>query len=146
MGRKWLGCRSACDRLQHRGLYFHKTTILKETADLANNHKTLGKNRARLIVRDQIEVTLAITRLDVLQAVPFFRQWPQRFRQQLQLVHLQRRLARFSRETGYFHSDEFAQLEQLNDFPGLRAEFLCLQINLHPSTPNFEVNEVTLSH
>src|SRR5947208_2525548 len=146
MGCKWLCCRPACDRLQHRSLHFRKTTILKKPADLTNNHETFGENRARLIVRDQIEVTLTITRLDTLQAVPFFRQRPERLRQQLQLVHLQRWLARFSCETGSFHADEIAQIEQLKDFHGLRAEFLCLQINLHPSTRVFEINKVALAH
>ena len=71
--REWLCRRPACDRLQHRSLHFHKTAILQKTANLTNNHETFGENRARLIVCDQIKVTLAITRLDVLQAMPFFR-------------------------------------------------------------------------
>src|SRR5439155_3766621 len=75
--REWLCCRSPRDRLQHRRLHFHKTAILKKTTNLANNDKALGENRARLIVRDQIKITLSITRLDVLQAVPFFRQRPE---------------------------------------------------------------------
>src|SRR4026207_152779 len=71
--REWLCRRSACDRLQHRSLHFHKAAILQKTANLTNNQETFGENRARFIVRDQIKVTLAISRLDVLQAVPFFR-------------------------------------------------------------------------
>src|SRR2546427_12913535 len=64
--------RPACDRLQHRSLHFHKTAIFQKTANLTNNQETFGENRARLIVRDQIKVTLAISRLNVLQAMPFF--------------------------------------------------------------------------
>ena len=61
-------------------------------------------------------------------------------------MHLQRRLTRFSRETGSFHADEIAQVEQLKNFHRFRAEFLCLQINLHPPTRILEIEEMTLAH
>ena len=78
--------------------------------------------------------------------MPFFRKRPQRFRQQLELVHLQRRLARLGGETGAFHADEIAEIEQLEDFHRFGAEFLRLHINLHPPARVLEINEMALAH
>src|SRR2546430_10527925 len=78
--------------------------------------------------------------------MPFSRYRSKRFRQHLQLVQLQRRLARLGCETGSFHADEIAEIEQLEDFHCFGAEFLRLQINLHPSARVLEINKVALAH
>ena len=70
-----------------------------KSPDLAHDRDAFLENVSRLLVSQQIEITLPIARFDVLQAVPFFRQRPQRFRQHVELVDLERRLAGFGQKT-----------------------------------------------
>ena len=72
-GLEWLCCRSTGNCLQHWRLHFDKTAILQEMANFADNDEALRKNLARIIVGDQIKIPLAVTCLDILQAMPFLR-------------------------------------------------------------------------
>src|ERR1043166_7780059 len=62
MRAEWLRRRAAGDRLQHRRFNFQKTAIFEEAARLAHDGDALGKNFAGPLVRDQIEIALAVTR------------------------------------------------------------------------------------
>ena len=74
MGPEWLRRRATCDRLQHRRFDFEKASRLHETADFANDRDPFFEDAARLLVRQQIEIALAITRLYVLQVRAIFRE------------------------------------------------------------------------
>jgi|ERR1700724_1985712 hypothetical protein len=63
---------AACNCLQHRCFDLKKTSLLEETADLAHDRNPLGKCFPRLLVRNQIKITFAVARFDILQAMPFF--------------------------------------------------------------------------
>ena len=115
-----LGRRAARDRLQHRRFHFEKTALLHETPDLAHDRDSFLENVARLLVRQQIEITLPVTRFDVLQAVPFFRQRPQRFSEHFERVDLQRRLAGLGEKTFALDADEIAEVEQVENLHRLR--------------------------
>ncbi|MNN97785.1 hypothetical protein D3C81_2170190 [compost metagenome] len=61
------------DHLHHRSFHFHKVATHHE---LANTGQDLGANFkgvAGLIIRDEIQVTLTITRFLILQTVEFVR-------------------------------------------------------------------------
>ena len=104
------------------------------------------ENGARLLVRDQIEITLPVTRLDVLKPVPFLRQRPQRFPEQLELVDFQGRLAGLGEETIAFDADEIAEIDQLEKLDHLLADFLRVDVNLDPPGRIAQVDEMAFAH
>ena len=121
------GRRAACDRLQHRRLHFQKAALLEETPSLANDRDAFFEHLARMLVRDEIEITLAVPRFDVLQSVPFFRQRPQRFGQHLERAHFQCRLPAFGDKTCPFDADEIAEIEQPeNSISSGPTSFACM--------------------
>ena len=69
--------RAARHRLQHRRLHFEKAAIFHEPARFAHDGNALFKDASRLLVRQKIEIALAITRFHILQAMPFFRKRPE---------------------------------------------------------------------
>ena len=104
------------------------------------------KNFARTLVRHQIEIALAIARLDIRQAMPFLGQRPERLREHFEFVHLQSRLARLGQETTALHSDEIAEIEQPEDFHRLRPQFLRLHVNLDAPGRVAQIEKMALSH
>ena len=113
---------------------------------LAQNRDPLRENFARALVRHQVEITLAITRFDIRQAMPFFRQRPQGLRQHFEPVHFQSLLAGLGEETTSFHPDEIAEIEQPENLHRLRPEFLCLHVNLDSPRRVAQIEKVTLAH
>ena len=77
MGPKRLGGGAARHRLQHRRFHFEKAPGLHEVADLAHDRDPLFEDGPRAFVRKEIEIALAVTRLDILKSVPFLGQRPE---------------------------------------------------------------------
>ncbi len=73
MGPKRLRRGAARHGLQHRRLHFEKAPRFHEMADLAHDRDPFFEDGARMLVREKIEIALAISRLDVLKSVPFLR-------------------------------------------------------------------------
>ena len=90
--------RAAGNRLHHRRLDLQEAPQVEEVADLADDLAADDENAPHLRPDDQIDVPAAISGLDVAQPVPFSRQWPQRFRQDLEAFGRDRDLAGARRE------------------------------------------------
>ena len=146
MGPKRLGRGAARHGLQHRRLHFEKAPRFHEIADLAHNRDPLFEDGARMLVREQIEIALAVTRLDILKSVPFLGQRPQRFPQEFELVHFQRRLAGLGQKTGSFHADEIPEIDQLEHLDHVIADFLRVDVNLDPPGGIAQVHEMAFAH
>ena len=67
------GRRAARHRLHHRCFHLEEAALLEKGTDLADDGETFAENIARMLVGDEVEVALAVPRLDVLQSVPLFR-------------------------------------------------------------------------
>src|SRR5438270_840065 len=104
--------RASRNRLQHWGFNLDKAAFFKKAPCLAHDKDAFGKDIPRLVVRDQVKISLTIARLHVLESMPFFGERTERFRQNFKAMHFQRRLTRFRRETCSFHADEIAEIEQ----------------------------------
>ena len=137
---------AARHRLQHRRFHFLESFRLHESPDLAHDRDPLLEHISRMLVRDQVEIALAIPRLDVLEPVPFFRQRPERFSEQLELVNLQRRLAGFGEETFAFDADEIAEIDELETLDHFRADFFRVDVNLDASRRIAQVDEMAFPH
>src|SRR5437867_9040863 len=146
MCAKRLGRRAARYGLQNRRLDFHKTAVLEKAANLAHHRNPLPKVLAGLLVRDQIEISLTIARLDILQAMPFFRQWPQRFRQHCKFFRFQRLLAGLRQKTEALHSDQVAEIEQIENLHRLRADLFRMKVDLDAPGRVAKIDKVAFAH
>ena len=113
VGCKRLRSRAAGDVMHHRRFDFEKASRIQPAANCANDARTLHKHIARFRCHDQIDVTLAITLLDIGQPMPLVRQWPQRLREQTQLVAANRQLAGFGAHQHAFDRDDVADIPTL---------------------------------
>ena len=140
------GRRTTRHHLHHRGLHLEETALLKEGADLTDDGKTLAENIPRVLVGNEVKVTLPVPRFHVLQAVPLFRQRMQRLAEQDEFLRLDRRLPSFRGEAFALHSDEVADVEQFVDRHRLLAERFVLQIDLHAPAVVAHVEKMALAH
>ena len=102
---------AAVARLQHRRLDLDEAVRVEVPPDRGDDAAAGEKVGARLLVHQQVEVALAVALLDVGEAVERVRQRRAVLRQQLELDHLQRRLAaaRLGRVAG--DADDVAEVD-----------------------------------
>jgi hypothetical protein len=79
--------------LHHRRLDLEEAALAEEAPDVIDDAAPDLEDAPRLGVGDEVEVALAVARLDVLEAVPLLRQGAERLGQEPELVHLERQLA-----------------------------------------------------
>ena len=77
VGNERLGCRPPGDRLHHRGLNFQVVPRNHVIANQGNDPASFPEHVTYILIDHQVQVALAITGLDIGQAVPFFRQGQQ---------------------------------------------------------------------
>src|SRR5688572_29072318 len=102
---------AARHRLQHRLLHLQEISRFHKSPDLAHNRDTRLEDSARSLVRDQIQIALAIARFDVLKPMPFCRERPERFPEQLEFMNFESWLTGLGDETGSFDPDEVSQID-----------------------------------
>src|SRR5207302_7280242 len=105
-------CRSSRNRLQHWRFNLDKAPLFKKAPYFAEDQDAFCEDVLRLIVRNQVEITLTVARLNVLQPMPFFGQRTKRFRQDFKVMDFQSRLARFRGKTVPLYPDEIAEIKQ----------------------------------
>ena len=74
VGLKWARMPASGDLLQDRRLHFDEATLIQQAANRGDDLGPRPEDLAHLRVGNQIHVSLPIADLDVLQAVPLFRQ------------------------------------------------------------------------
>lgn len=110
--------------------------------ELRNAHEYL----AAVVVRDQIEIALTVSLLDVGESVEFFRQGTQRFAEESELVHFDRKLAGARRERFAGHADDVAEIKFLEDLEIIFPDLVALNVNLHSAGRVFDIRENGFSH
>src|SRR5205807_6108194 len=143
---KWRSGRAASHRLQNRRLHFRKTAILQKPANFAHQRDPFLKCFQRLLVRNKIDITLSMTRFDILQAVPFFRWRPERLGQHFEFVRFQRRFASLRQKTSAFYPDEIAEIEQIENLHRRRANLFLVEIRLNAAGHVSKIDKVALAH
>ena len=81
-----LGQGAAVQRLQHRRLHLDEAARVEEAADGGDDLRALEEHLARVVVGGQVEVPLAVARLDVGEPVVLLGQRAQRLAEELQDV------------------------------------------------------------
>ena len=113
VGDKRLGVGAAGDGVQHRRLDLEKAMLDHEAADGAHRLAARHKAQPRLLVGDQVDITLAVFLLLVGHAVKLVGQRPQAFGQQAQLADPDRQLAGAGLEQDAFGAQDVAQVPAL---------------------------------
>ena len=96
---------------QHGGLHFDEPSLLEEPSQLRDDLRPGPGHVTRFLVDHEIDVALPAALLDVGQAVPFVRQWAQRFLQQGQLGNVDAQLTPFGRHDHSGGPDPIAEVE-----------------------------------
>ena len=92
-----------------------------------------AKRRAHLVVGDQVEVALAVARLDVGEAVPLLRQRPQRLGEHAELLRVDGQLVGLGAERRADDADEVAEVGLLEAREGVLADRVALHVDLQPA-------------
>src|ERR1700730_3045094 len=112
MSLKRLRRSAAGYRLHHRRFHLDKTPIMEKLSDLAENSTPDQKCPARFRICDQVEVTLAISNLDIGHSMPFIGQRPQCLRQQLERFSAHGRFAGLSDKRFAGNPDKVSDVNQ----------------------------------
>ena len=112
---KGLRERTSCHRLHHRRLDLEESPGNQELTDRRHYATPYFEDLSRIRIDDEIEVALSIAGLDVLQAMPLFRQGQETLRKKAQRRHMDTELVRLRPEEPSFDPDPVTEVEQLED-------------------------------
>src|SRR5215213_9457165 len=105
MGRERPRERAAVERLKDRGLDLYEAALVEPAARRRDDPRAKDEQLARRLVGDQVELSVAVARLDVLEPVELLRRRAQRLGQQ-------RQLAAARPEGGAVDAHQVAQVER----------------------------------
>src|SRR2546428_625138 len=103
--------RSARDGLHHRRLDLEEAARVEERAQRRDEPAPQREGLAHLGIDHQVDVALAVARLDVLQAVPLLGQRAQRLGEELEVLDRHRQLALARPEQLAGDADEVTDIE-----------------------------------
>ena len=148
MRNEWARGGSACDIVQHGRLNLHKAPRPEKLAYLALNPRAQHKSAPRIVVDNQIEVSLAVYLLAVGESVPFFRQRTQALCEYFKVVYAHGYLAGLCLEKFSLGADYIAYVEKffepvvVNSF----GETVAREVQLYDSVSILYLHETRFSH
>ena len=107
--------RAAGNRLHHRRLDLEIAAAVQKAANRGEHSASDGEHLARVGIDDQVEIPLAVARLDVRQPMPFLGQRQETLGQELERGGPDRQLVGLGAEDAPLHADEVAEVEKLED-------------------------------
>ena len=128
-------------RLEHRGLDLDEARVVEEAADRGDHLRARDERGARLLAGEQVDLAVAVTGLDVGEAVVLVGRRAQRLGEQLEAGDLERELARARLHHGPVDADQVAEVELEQPREGLLAEDVDAGHQLHPAGAVDEVEE-----
>ena len=146
VGDEGPGQGAAVKRLQDRGLDLDEAALVEPAAHLADRAGAEGEDAAALLVGDQVQLTLAVAGLDVLETVELVRRGAQALGEQAPAVDRERELAAaIGRQRGPLDADDVADVEVDQQLVGLRAEQILAGVELDLAAAVAEVEEAGLA-
>ncbi len=140
------GERAAVERLQHRRLDLDEAVLVEPATRLGDRAGAAGEGDAGLLVGEQVQLALAVTGLDVLEAVELVGRWPQALCQQAPVVDRQRELAAAPRrQRRPLDPDEVAEVEVDEQLERVGAEQILAGVQLDLAAAVAEVDEAGLA-
>src|SRR5690606_33090485 len=124
----------------------YEPTGIKKVAHLLNDLRTGDKDLARLLVHNQVKVTMAILQFHVRQAVILFRERFNGLTKHLELFDVNADLALFGAEDKPLHTDDIADIDVIVRRLVFFREFLAPQITLNRTRTVLDVEKRGLTH
>ncbi len=138
--------RAAVERLHHRRLHFQKSVRLQLPPQRRDDLRPRHEHLANFRIRDQIQIALAVARLDVFQAMPFLGHREQRLRQEVQPLDMDAQFAGPGAEQVSFDADNIADVEDLIQRVILLRHGVLADIDLQPLAVLLQMREAGLAH
>ena len=136
---------TAGDDVHHRRLDLEEAVVLEEAAQRRHQPRPRLEHLPRLGVGDEVEVALAVARLDVGQAVELLRQRAQRLGEQDDVVDEQRQLAHAGPHQGAGSAHQVAEVEVGEQRLRRFGELVAAHEELQPGLAVGEVDEPGLA-
>ena len=111
--KRTCGC-AAGNRMHDRRFDFQEVSAIQNLANAFNDLAAQNKSAADFRINDQVNITLTITHFYIFQAMPFFRQRPQRFGKQFQSNRFNRQFAHVRTENCSGYTDNIADIHQFD--------------------------------
>ena len=120
------GGRATRDRVEHRRLDLDEAALGEQLAHRAHDGEADLEHAARVVVRDQVDVALAVARVDVGESVPLVRELPLRLGEHGERLDPHRELAALRLHHRAFGADPVAA----GDLVAEAAELLAPEVAL----------------
>ena len=146
MGDERTCCRTARDGVEAGRLNFHKAAAIHEAADLAHDCRALLEGVTYLGVDDEVNVTLTVAHIGVLQTVPLLGQRNEVLGQQSQLGDLDRDLTLLGAEYLAGDADEVADVHLLKALVNVLAQCVTGDVQLETAIAVGQVCKGCLAH
>ena len=130
---EWLGRSATRNRVHHRRFHFQVAIVHHVGTNRLHQLAPGHKGGTRFLVHDQIQVTLAVTLLDVGQAVELFWQRTQTLAQQADAIAGNAQFASLGLEQGAGATDQIAQIPLLEIGVDIFAHLVAGDIELDPT-------------
>ena len=137
--------RAAGNRLHHRRLDLEIAAAVQKGANRGEHSASDGEHLARVGIDDQVEIPLAVARLDVRQPMPFLGQRQETLGQELERGGPDRQLVGLGAEDAPLHADEVAEVEKLEDREIAFGQRVLADVDLDLRLPVGDDEEVGLA-
>ena len=137
--------RPAGNRLHHRRLDLEIAAAVQKGANRSEHTTSDAEHLPRVGIDDQVEIALAVARLDVGQPVPLLGQRQEALGQELERRGPDRQLVRLGAEDATLDADEVAEVEQLEDREIALGQRVLADVDLDPRLPVGDDEEVGLA-
>ena len=131
---------------QHRSLHFHEVSLRQEIADLLDDLGALDKCIAHFRIHDQVQVSLTIADIGILQAVELLRKRNQILAQEGNLLRVQGHLSCLCTEDFALHADDISDIHLLESRIRFFPEGISRDIQLNIAVTVLDVREGSLPH
>jgi hypothetical protein len=139
--RKGRAARATDQALQDGGLHLHEPAVVEEPADKAHDGGSLAEDLPHLGVHHQVDVSLAVAQLDVLQSVPLLGQRAGGFGQDVERLGQDGQLAGLGDEGRSAHADEVAAFDPAEKVVADLAHHVLLDVGLQLATAVAQLDE-----
>jgi hypothetical protein len=103
--------RAAVERLQDGGLHLDEALAVQVAADRGDDPRAVGKQPASVLVGDQVQLAVAVARLDVAEPRVLVRGRSQGLGEQREAIDPQRDLTPPRAQHGAVHAEQIAEVQ-----------------------------------
>src|SRR5262245_25413306 len=138
--------RSPGNSLHHRCFHFQEIPFLEKAPQETHDVRTFLEKLSYFRIDHQIDIPLAIARLNIRKTVPLFGQGSQALGQQAQSLGFDCQFLGLRAKEAVLDSDNVAHIQGLKQSITLVSELVLPRISLDPSWPILDVKERSFSH